>query len=57
MSMTIGGQTMSLPKALNSKLMSLTISEWLGHSDITNTMIYIKLIARDSTHFINQVRF
>lgn len=43
--------------AIASGVPLLTVSEWLGHQDIANTLIYVKMIAKDSAHFINQVRF
>ena len=43
--------------AISSGVPLMTVSEWLGHKDVLNTLIYVKLIARDSAHFINQVKF
>lgn len=43
--------------AISSGVPLMTVSEWLGHRDVLNTLIYVKLVARDSAHFINQVRF
>lgn len=43
--------------AISSGVPLMTVSEWLGHKDVLNTLIYVKLVARDSAHFINQVRF
>lgn len=43
--------------AISSGVPLMTVSEWLGHKDLLNTLIYVRLIARDSAHFINQVKF
>lgn len=43
--------------AISSGVPLSAVSEWLGHKDILNTLIYVKLIARDSAQFINQVKF
>lgn len=43
--------------AISSGVPLTTVAEWLGHQDVTNTLIYVKMIARDSAHFINQVKF
>jgi len=43
--------------AISSGVPLMTVSEWLGHKDVLNTLIYVKLIARDSAHFIDQVKF
>lgn len=43
--------------AISSGVPLMTVSEWLGHKDVLNTLIYVKLIARDSAHFIEQVKF
>ena len=43
--------------AISSGVPLMTVSEWLGHKDMLNTLIYVKLIARDSAHFIDQVKF
>lgn len=43
--------------AISSGVPIMTVSEWLGHKDLLNTLIYVRLIARDSAHFIDQVKF
>ena len=33
------------------------LREWLGHRDITKTLIYTQILAQDSRVFMDNVRF
>lgn len=33
------------------------LKEWLGHANITNTLIYTKILAQDARQYFNKIRF
>jgi site-specific recombinase XerD len=33
------------------------LKEWLGHRDITKTLIYTRILAQDTRAFMDKVRF
>ena len=33
------------------------LKEWLGHANITNTLIYTKILARDARQYFDKIRF
>jgi len=35
----------------------LVLKEWLGHSNIQNTLIYLKVLGSDTRHFYDTVKF
>ena len=35
----------------------LVIKEWLGHSNIQNTLIYLKVLGSDTRHFYDAIKF